>query len=112
MHLTEEAQLTLERIEQIEAASSDVDWSELPTPQPFVLPVGCDGRHPDIPRECKARFHGFGQIAMDGYQDASFIEGHWIVFNENFFGFLWISLGSLSLYHRVQDSSLQMLGPS
>lgn len=49
------------------------------------------------------RFHGFGQVADEGFQDPSFVEGHWIVFNEDLFGFLWISLQALSMFHRVQE---------
>lgn len=49
------------------------------------------------------RFHGFGQIARQGFQNSSFIEGHWVVFNEDLFGFLWIKLESFSLYHRVKE---------
>ncbi|XP_046630588.1 F-box only protein 31-like [Daphnia pulicaria] len=103
MHLSQREQESFENIESVQPASSEVEWHELPTPQPFVVPYDCVERHDQVPDSCKARFHGFGQIAEEGFREPTFVEGHWIVFNENLFGFLWISLQSLSMYHRVQE---------
>uniref|UniRef100_A0A0P6E0V0 F-box only protein n=1 Tax=Daphnia magna TaxID=35525 RepID=A0A0P6E0V0_9CRUS len=103
MHLTERQQTSFENIESIQAASSDVEWYELPTPQPFTVPYNCVERYQPVPNYCKARFHGFGQIAQEGFREPSFVEGHWIVFNEDLFGFLWTSLHALSMFHRVQE---------
>lgn len=55
------------------------------------------------------RFHGVGTFSnMNGgyFENPCFIKGHWIVFNQDLFGFLWIidgQNGDLSLYHRVKD---------
>ena len=57
MHLNEEAQKSFERIQEIEAASSELDWSELPSAQPFLVPEDCEERYPNIPKHCRARFH-------------------------------------------------------
>lgn len=103
MHLSKEEQRTFANIELIQAASSEVDWSDLPATQPFVIPDDCFERYHEVPISCRSRFHGFGQVAGEGFQDPSFIEGHWVIFNEDLFGFLWISLQSLSIYHRVQE---------
>ena len=37
--------------------------------------------------------------------------GHWIVFNQDLFGFLWLMYNHLSLYHRVQDPLFQTVIP-
>lgn len=41
MHLTVEAQSTIDLIKQLNV-SSDLNWIELPTPQPFIILGGCD----------------------------------------------------------------------
>jgi len=63
------------------------------------------------------RFQGAGCIGSTLEQDfptntPELIErekGHWIVFDDNLFGFLWISSKKFSLFHRVQDPSSQVL---
>ncbi|XP_067135679.1 F-box only protein 31-like isoform X1 [Centruroides vittatus] len=71
--------------------------------QPFYLPVDCYERYRQIPRMCTSRYHALGQIAGQGFINPSFSRGHWIIFNEDLFGFLWLDLLSLSMYHRVQN---------
>jgi len=94
-------QKSIEDVETIEPALSDLDWNELPLRQPYVTPSHCSVNHFRFPNHCRARFHGFGQIAGTGYQNPSYVQGHWIVFNEDLFAFLWINLRSVSVYHRV-----------
>lgn len=106
MNLDLDIQRTLGDIERIEPSLSDLDWNELSPHQPFVIPSGCYGSHSQLPDHCLARFHGFGQIAGTGYQNPSYVPGHWIIFNEDLFGFLWISLESISIYHRVNEKFL------
>ena len=63
------------------------------------------------------RFQGAGCIGSTLEQDfptntPELVErekGHLIVFDDNLFGFLWISSKKFSLFHRVQDPSLQVL---
>ena len=56
MYLTEIEQASLEYITLIEPASSNVEWNNLPTSQPFVVPRDCVQRYPEVPGSCKARF--------------------------------------------------------
>jgi hypothetical protein len=51
-----------------------------------------------------SRFHGFGQIAHEGFQNSEFIPGHWIIFHEDLFAFFWMDeLKCFSFYHRIQE---------
>jgi len=58
------------------------------------------------------RFHGVGTFSClngDYFEKPYFLKGHWIVFSQDLFGFLWImngQFGDLSLYHRVEDPLL------
>lgn len=106
MNLDLDAQRTIGDIERIEPTLSDLDWNELSPHQPYVTPSDCYDTHSQLPNHCRARFHGFGQIAGTGFQNPSYVQGHWIVFNEDLFGFLWISLRSISVYHRVKKKFL------
>ncbi|EEC12435.1 hypothetical protein IscW_ISCW008525 [Ixodes scapularis] len=72
-------------------------------PQPFRVPGDCHERFHQLPRSCVARYHGLGQVAGHGFTNPSFSRGHWVVFSEDLFGFLWLELLSLSMYHRVQE---------
>ena len=105
MHLTAEQQSSIEAIERIEPIMSQVTWDELPVVQPYV-DVGFDDLPASItvPSVCRARFHGFGQLANHAYSDPEFVQGHWVVFDEDWFGFLFITLNSLSLFHRVKEN--------
>lgn len=55
MHLTEEEQISFESIEAIQPASSEVEWNDLPTTQPFVVPYDCVERYDEVPKNCRAR---------------------------------------------------------
>ena len=50
------------------------------------------------------RYHSQGQIAATGYMNPMFVEGHWVVFDADTFGHVWIFLTSFSLYSRVTES--------
>jgi len=49
------------------------------------------------------RYHSQGQIAATGYMNPMFVEGHWVVFDADTFGHVWIFLTSFSLYSRVTE---------
>uniref|UniRef100_T1J548 F-box domain-containing protein n=1 Tax=Strigamia maritima TaxID=126957 RepID=T1J548_STRMM len=104
--LTENQQLDIQVMRQPDAVVSPIPLHKLPL-QSFRLPAEFS---PDdaniIPSTCKGRFYGWGQVAGHGFTNPSFIGGHWIIFNEDLFGFLWFELLSLSLYHRVQEDIL------
>ncbi|XP_065569483.1 F-box only protein 31-like isoform X2 [Artemia franciscana] len=107
MTLTREQQETFDTLEAIPSVISDEPWEEMPSRQPFVIPQDCAERSEELlGNSCIARFHGFGQIAESGYQNPSFTPGHWIIFSEDLFGFMWMSLRCLSLYHRIPDTEL------
>lgn len=73
--------------------------------QPFRLPVGYVERTVGgVPSVCQARYHSQGQIAATGYMNPMFVEGHWVVFDADTFGHVWIFLTSFSLYSRVTES--------
>ncbi|KAH9362054.1 hypothetical protein HPB48_014993 [Haemaphysalis longicornis] len=73
------------------------------TQQPFRVPGDCHERFHEVPKTCIARYHALGQVAGHGFTNPSFSRGHWIVFSEDLFGFLWLELLSLSMYHRVKE---------
>lgn len=103
MILTEIQQLSMEDLRRITRTGSAILPENLPV-QPFRVPFDCMDRGSLTPSKCKARFHGHGQVAGHGFTNSSYIPGHWIVFNEDLFGFLWLELKSLSLFHRVQET--------
>ncbi|KAG1649944.1 F-box only protein 31 [Nymphon striatum] len=78
-----------------------VPIDQLPS-QPFVVPRDCVERM-SLPKTCKARFRSSGQVAGIGYLNPSFTDGHWIIFNEDLFGYLWLELLLLSAFERVED---------
>lgn len=99
--LTESQQRNIEDLQK-QPVSSPIPIDRL-QPQSFLLPAECHCRDQEVPRSCKGRFYALGQIAGHGFTNPSFIGGHWIIFNEDLFGFLWFELLSLSLFHRVQE---------
>ncbi|XP_037499861.1 F-box only protein 31 isoform X1 [Rhipicephalus sanguineus] len=104
MVLTAQQQASISALDAIEVRASDTPYNNVPTtPQPFRVPLGCHERFLEIPRTCIARYHGLGQVAGHGYTNPSFSRGHWVVFSEDLFGFLWLELLSLSMYHRVKE---------
>jgi hypothetical protein len=50
------------------------------------------------------RFLGKGTVSPMGYRHPSLINVHFIVFDENKFGVLWIDLHSFSLFSRVEET--------
>lgn len=110
IELTDDDQTTMNQVQQAVPSSPSMPLAEL-TPQPFKLPndmstlwmEDLNERHKDLPHVCKARFCAKGQVAGHGFTHPSYISGHWIIFNENLFGFLWFELLSFSLFHRVLD---------
>jgi F-box protein 31 len=100
--LTESDQESIARIETLPKVSSPVHPAKMP-PQPFVVPEDCIQRVRNAPNWCKARFYGFGQVAGHGFTNNSSTPGHWIVFSEDLFGFLWLGLFTLSMFHRVKE---------
>lgn len=99
--------LTAEQQSSI-AALNAIDVYEMAHPpsgtqQPFRVPSDCHERFHEVPKTCVARYHALGQVAGHGFTNPSFSRGHWIVFNEDLFGFLWLELLSLSMYHRVKE---------
>ena len=133
IYLNEAAQASMDIIQQMNVAPSVSTWSELPTSQPFIFPQGCNDEHLVVPDQCRARhvliflhiinkiyiynkfyiyylifvpfrFHGMGIVGCEGTRSAS--AGHWIVFNEDLFGFLWINSRNFSVFHRVTDPFL------
>ncbi|XP_064467028.1 F-box only protein 31-like [Ornithodoros turicata] len=104
MTLTAEQQVSIADLDSIEVVAAEDNHPNLSRSQPFYVPMDCHLRFQEIPRTCLARYHGLGQVAGHGFTNPSFSRGHWIVFNENLFGFLWLELLSLSVYHRVTES--------
>ncbi|XP_076338039.1 F-box only protein 31-like [Tachypleus tridentatus] len=104
MVLTVSQQHTIGDLEAIIPSSiHGEDVTERPLRQPFRVPRNCHQRYHEVPDTCRARYHGLGQVAAHGFANPSFIPGHWIIFNEDFFGFLWLELMTLGVYHRVQE---------
>lgn len=48
------------------------------------------------------RYHGFGQIAYEGFHRPTFTPVQVIVFNNDLLGVVWIELTAFSLFSRVQ----------
>nr|XP_037283821.1 F-box only protein 31-like [Rhipicephalus microplus] len=103
MVLTAQQQASISALNAIEVRVSDTRYNKPPTPQPFNIPQGCHECFYEIPETCIARYHGMGQVAGHGYRNPSYSRGHWVVFNEDLFGFLWLELLSLSMFHRVKE---------
>lgn len=101
--LNEQQQLSFQTLLQLARTSTNILPQNLPV-QPFLVPLDCHlyGLLQDPPNQCKARFSGYAQIAGHGYTNPSYSPGQWIVFNENLFGFLFLELSYISMYHRVQ----------
>ncbi|XP_042858258.1 F-box only protein 31-like [Penaeus japonicus] len=108
--LTKEQQVSYANLKRIEPKQSKEPISSI-KPQPFVPPDGFDLRDTNPPNRCRARYHGFGQIAFEGYQHPNFIEVHIMVFNNDLLGVAWITLESFSLFQRVEKSFTQNFLP-
>lgn len=104
MVLTLEQQSSITALDSIQVQAVDGDPAQFcRQPQPFSVSADCHKRFHEIPRTCTARYHGLGQVAGHGFTNPSFSRGHWVIFNEDLFGFLWLELLSLSMYHRVTE---------
>ena len=55
MYLYSSQQLNYDSLAKIEASSSEVHWSDLPTSQPFKVPDDMEHSFPDLPDRCRAR---------------------------------------------------------
>ncbi|XP_077503945.1 F-box only protein 31-like [Amblyomma americanum] len=104
MVLTAQQQASITSLDAIEVQAADIPCNSVPiASQPFCVPGDCHERFHEIPKVCIARYHGLGQVAGHGFTNPSFSRGHWVIFSEDLFGFLWLELLSLSMYHRVKE---------
>ncbi|XP_070575363.1 F-box only protein 31-like [Ptychodera flava] len=110
MVLTAEQQETLAILEGLDMDDVIVrDQNAQQHLQPFKLPSGVSDRGLSQFQEgrsiqtCRARYFGTGLIASHGFMNSSRTLGHLVIFDDNFFGFLWLELRSLSVYSRVHD---------
>ncbi|WAR01637.1 FBX31-like protein [Mya arenaria] len=72
--------------------------------QPFHDPTNfgqTDGFDP--PTFCLCRYHALGTVSPTGYTDPQQIPVHFMVFNEDMFGVMWIGLHHFSLYVKVKE---------
>ncbi|KAM7445382.1 F-box only protein 31 [Porites harrisoni] len=76
-------------------------------PKTFSLPQGYEARYTDFPSHYKARFHSVGQIASHGFVSPQWTPAHFVLFNDDLFGFLWIELMAFSVYSRVTEPFLK-----
>lgn len=128
MVLEESQQQSIDELSKLPLLSSPTMPENLPVQQ-FYVPTDCLDRGFETPRYCKARldlrrvtffllwltrsrltpdlhfrFHAFGQVAGHGFTNSSYTRGHWIIFNEDLFGFLWLELCTFSVFHRIQEN--------
>ncbi|KAK7114875.1 F-box only protein 31-A-like [Littorina saxatilis] len=91
---------------------NSLDPDTLPSPycfppnasQPFSLSDNIFMRDTqNLPRTCKARYGGRGQIAAHGYNNPDTCRAQFIVFSEDYFGFLWLDLTSFSVFRLAED---------
>ncbi|XP_047473721.1 F-box only protein 31-like [Penaeus chinensis] len=108
--LSKEEQRSYEILKNIEPEQSAEPISSI-KPQAFIPPDGFDLRDTSPPESCKARYHGFGQIAFEGFQQPNFIGAHIMVFNNDLLGVAWITLESFSLFRRVENTFTQNILP-
>ena len=78
--------------------------------QPFGLPVGCSAYHsaagdPGF-KSSLIRVMCQCKVAHPNYQYPSWIQGHFIVFNEDVFGVMFLRLGTMSLFCRVPNKEI------
>ncbi|KAL4234698.1 F-box only protein 31 [Mactra antiquata] len=111
MKLTRDQQLSLRDLEKISDEPSSETYCpydpKKPCSQPFVCSRGAfmHGEVDDniIPDRCIARFHALGTVSPMGYTRPTKIPTHFIVFNENLFGVIWLQLYSFSVFSRVTE---------
>ncbi len=56
IYLNEMAQSSMEIIQQMDVVPNVLNWNEVPTSQPFILPQGCNDQHLVVPDQCRARY--------------------------------------------------------
>ncbi|XP_064640862.1 F-box only protein 31-A-like [Lineus longissimus] len=111
MVLTLTQQEELETLSEIDLPDPDPDMQlgQLPS-QPFRIPNGCSREGSNlVPESCKWRFSSRGQVAYDNYTRPTFISGHFVVFDEDTLGFLWIDLEAFCLLKRCTETDLACL---
>ena len=54
-----------------------------------------------------SRYHGRGQIASHGFMSPQWTPGHFVLFNDNMFGFRWLELMAFSVYSRATEPYLR-----
>ena len=77
-----------------------------PQAQPFCLPsdYAYDRDEKEVAYDqCQYRFLAEGQIAYEDYQDPKFVPAHLIIFDQDHFGVLFLTLHSMSLYVRISE---------
>merc|ERR1712004_607819 len=77
-----------------------------PQPQPFCLPSDVFDRASEEVgsyQHCQYRFLAEGQIAHEDYQNPQFVPAHLIIFDQDHFGVLFLTLHSMSLYVRISE---------
>lgn len=104
MVLNVEQQSSMHTLREIDTPDIPEEGKSESRTQPFVVPRNCTNRVSKVPQRCIYRFHGQGRIAGHGYHDPSLTPGHFMVFDNNTFGFIWMDLYSLSLFSRVEET--------
>ncbi|KAK8739748.1 hypothetical protein OTU49_003178 [Cherax quadricarinatus] len=101
MKLSVEIQGSISALKDVQPKISHTS-SEL-CEQVFILPADCHkASNTPLPERCKARFHGFGQVAFLWFQNPHFVPVQVIVFNNDLLGVLWLELEKFSLYSRIK----------
>ncbi|KAL9975644.1 hypothetical protein ACROYT_G012827 [Oculina patagonica] len=73
----------------------------------FNLPPSYEARYTNFPNVYLARYHGRGQIASHGFVSPQWTPGHFVLFNDDLFGFLWLELMAFSVYSRATEPFLR-----
>ncbi len=82
-------------------------------PQPFRVPLHCLGDRSSCfgdsptPTTCLSRFQCECQVAGDHYTHPSYIDGQWIVINEDVFAVVFYQLHTMNFYSRVPERELE-----
>ncbi|EDV23834.1 uncharacterized protein TRIADDRAFT_57437 [Trichoplax adhaerens] len=80
-----------------------------PEDGPFLLTDDLLPSINGIPRHALAIYHGSGQIAFEGYRLPRFINGKFIVFNQDTCGFIWLgAVISFTLFKRFDEGFLNV----
>ena len=69
----------------------------------FQAVTNDNARHQVGHQQCQYRFLAEGQIAYEDYQDPKFVPAHLIIFDQDHFGVLFLTLHSMSLYVRISE---------